>query len=43
MASRHGYRVYSVIVENRHQGQNTHGVPQNKLNMMENRFHVKLQ
>ena len=42
MASQHGYRVYSLIVENRHGGVNEHGVPEEKLEQMKNRFEVKL-
>ena len=42
MASQHGYRVYSLIVENRHGGVNEHGVPDEKLEQMKNRFEVKL-
>jgi hypothetical protein len=42
MAERYGYRVHSVIVENRHGGVNTHGVPDEKLEIMRNRFEIKL-
>lgn len=42
MAEKHGYRVYSLIVENRHDGVNQHGVPVEKLIEMKNRFQVKL-
>jgi predicted kinase len=42
MAERYGYRVHSVIVENRHGGVNTHGVPDEKLEIMKNRFEIKL-
>ena len=42
MAERFGYRVYSLIVENRHGGVNDHGVPVDKLEQMKNRFEVKL-
>lgn len=42
MAEKHGYRVYSLIVENRHGGVNEHGVPEEKLEQMKNRFEVKL-
>lgn len=37
-----GYTVFSLIVENRHNGVNTHGVPEDKLQMMKDRFEVKL-
>ena len=42
MAEYFGYRVYSLIVENRHGGINEHGVPEDKLKLMKNRFEVKL-
>lgn len=37
-----GYRVYSIIVENRHGGVNVHGVPEDKLQAMKDRFEIKL-
>ena len=42
LAKKHGYRVHSVIVENRHGGVNEHGVPADKLEQMRNRFQIKL-
>jgi predicted kinase len=42
LAEKHGYRVYSLIVENRHGGVNEHGVPEDKLEIMKNRFEMKL-
>jgi predicted kinase len=42
LAEKHGYKVYSLIVENRHGGVNEHGVPEDKLEIMKNRFEVKL-
>jgi predicted kinase len=42
MAERFGYKVFSLIVENRHDGVNEHGVPAEKLEQMKNRFEVKL-
>jgi MoxR-like ATPase len=42
LAEKYGYRVYSLIVENRHGGVNEHGVPEDKLEQMKNRFEVKL-
>jgi hypothetical protein len=42
LAEKYGYKVFSVIVENRHGGVNTHGVPEDKLEIMKNRFEVKL-
>jgi predicted kinase len=40
LAERFGYRVYSVIVENRHGGVNEHGVPEEKLEQMKTRFEI---
>jgi len=42
LAEQHGYRVYSLVVENRHMGVNQHGVPTDKLEQMRNRFEIKL-
>ena len=42
MAKEWGYTVFSIIVENRHGGVNEHGVPEDKLEMMKNRFEVRL-
>jgi hypothetical protein len=42
MAESWGYRVYSIIVENRHGGVNEHGVPEEKLEQMKSRFEIKL-
>jgi hypothetical protein len=42
LAKQYGYRVFSLIVENRHGGVNEHGVPEDKLELMKNRFEVKL-
>ena len=42
LAEKYGYKVFSVIVENRHDGVNTHGVPEDKLEIMKTRFEVKL-
>ena len=42
MAERYNYRVHTVIVENRHRGENIHGVPKDKLQQMKDRFNVKL-
>jgi hypothetical protein len=42
IAEKYGYRVYSLIVENRHGGVNQHGVPSDKLEQMKNRFNIKL-
>jgi len=42
LAKKHGYRVYSLVVENRHSGINSHGVPEEKLEQMKQRFEIKL-
>jgi predicted kinase len=42
LAEQYGYQVTSLIVENRHGGVNTHGVPDDKLVQMKNRFEIKL-
>ena len=43
LAKKHGYMVHSVIVENRHNGQNIHNVPEEALERMQNRFDIKLR
>jgi len=42
MAKNWGYRVFTIIVENRHGGVNQHGVPDEKLQQMKDRFEIKL-
>ena len=42
MAEKYGYRVHSLVVENRHDGINSHGVPDETLEKMKNRFDLKL-
>ena len=42
LAKQYGYRVHTIIVENRHGGVNTHDVPDATLGNMRNRFSVKL-
>lgn len=42
LAKEYGYRVYSLVVENRHGGLNEHGVPEEKLVQMKSRFEIKL-
>jgi predicted kinase len=42
LAQKYGYRVHSLIVENRHGGVNEHGVPEDKLEIMKKRFETKL-
>jgi predicted kinase len=42
MAERYNYRVHTVVVENRHGNENIHGVPEDKLQQMKNRFQISL-
>ena len=42
LAKEFGYRVYSIIVENRHGGINEHGCPADKVKQMSDRFEIKL-
>jgi 50S ribosomal subunit-associated GTPase HflX len=42
LAEKYGYMVFTVVVENRHGGVNQHGVPEEKLEQMKNRFEIKL-
>ena len=42
LAKRYGYQVYSIIVENRHDGVNVHDVPEEVLEKMKKRFDIKL-
>lgn len=42
MADLHGYKVFSIIVENRHGGVNEHNVPEEVLTNMKNRFEIVL-
>lgn len=42
LAKQFGYMVFTVVVENRHGGKNVHGVPNDKIELMKNRFEIKL-
>jgi hypothetical protein len=42
LAKKYGYIIFSIIVENRHGGVNEHGVPNEKIELMKNRFEIKL-
>lgn len=42
LAEKYGYRLSTIVVENRHGGKNIHGVPQEKVEQMKERFEVKL-
>jgi predicted kinase len=41
-AESHGYRVFVIVVENRHGGTNVHGVPDEILAKQKARFEIKL-
>lgn len=43
LANKYGYRVVSLIVENRHGNKSVHNVPEETLEKMEKRFSVKLR
>jgi predicted kinase len=43
LAKEFDYKVFSLIIENRHGGVNTHGVPEEKLQQMNDRFNIKLK
>tara|TARA_R110000803_G_scaffold153384_2_gene218313 strand:+ start:5260 stop:5643 length:384 start_codon:yes stop_codon:yes gene_type:complete len=42
MATKHGYRVVTLIVENRHGGESIHGVPEETMVKMKDRFEISL-
>ena len=42
LASKYDYKVFSIIVENRHGGKNLHSVPDNTLKKMKDRFQISL-
>jgi predicted kinase len=42
LAKQHGYRVHSLIVENRHGNKSVHNVPDATMGNMLNRFEIKL-
>ncbi len=42
LAKEYGYKVFSIVVENRHGGINVHNVPEDKIEQMKNRFSIKL-
>ena len=42
MADQYDYRVFSIVVENRHGGMNERGVPEDKIEQMKNRFEIVL-
>jgi predicted kinase len=42
LAKEFNYKVFSMIVENRHDGVNSHGVPEDKLEAIKSLFEIKL-
>jgi predicted kinase len=42
LAEKYGYRVFSLIIENRHGNKNLHGVPSDALQRMRDRFQISL-
>ena len=42
-AAEYGYAVFSLVVENRHGGQNEHGVPENTLRIQESNLRNSLK
>jgi predicted kinase len=42
LAQQFSYKIYFIIVENRHDGINIHNVPEETLNKMKNRFSIHL-
>ena len=42
LAEENGYKVFTIIVENRHGEINQHGVPEDKIQIMKDRFEIKL-
>ena len=42
LAKEYEYKVFSVIIENRHGNTNEHNVPEDKIEQMKNRFNIKL-
>lgn len=42
LAEKYGFTVFSLIVENRHGGKNVHGVPDERILQMKERFEIVL-
>jgi len=42
LAIKYGYYVTSIIVENRHGGTNVHDCPEDMIQLMKDRFNIKL-
>jgi predicted kinase len=43
LAKKYNYRISTIIVENRHESTNIHGVPDDAMEKMKNRFEIKLK
>ena len=43
LAKQYGYKIFSIIVENRHGGVNIHNCPPETIDRMEARFEIKLK
>ena len=42
LAKEYGYKIFSIIIENRHNGTNQHNVPEDKIEQMKTRFEIKI-
>jgi len=42
LAEQHGYKVFHIVLENRHQNSNVHGVPTEVLKAQKERFEISL-
>lgn len=42
IAEEYGYMVICLVVENRHSGKNVHNVPEDRIQIMKERFDIKL-
>jgi len=42
LADKHGYKIFTIIVENRHGSNNIHGVPEDKVEITKSRFEISL-
>jgi hypothetical protein len=42
LAEKYGYKTFSIVVENRHGNKSIHNVPEDKVQMMKDRFEIKI-
>jgi hypothetical protein len=42
LANTYGYKIVSLIIENRHGNKSIHNVPEETMDKMKNRFEIKL-